>query len=168
LIAKESLVRISVTVRFRCPECEKAAQANLSAALRWQCRHCGFLLSLPQPGDQGWTNCVICGNQELYKKKNFPHWLGLTILSLACLAFLWAQWKYDPMTARAILIVSAAFDGLLYIWVGDAVVCYRCGADYRGFASSSSHLPFELTVAERYRQERLRRERLQSEMRSEG
>lgn len=114
------------------------------------------------------ATCALCANGELYKKKNFPHWLGLTILAFACLAFLWAHWKYDPLTAWAILIGSAAFDGLFYLWVGDAVVCYRCGAEYRGFIPSSSHLPFELTVAERFRQERLRREKLQSDTRSEG
>jgi hypothetical protein len=30
--------------------------------------------------------CAVCGNQELFKKKDFPHWLGMTILVVACLA----------------------------------------------------------------------------------
>jgi hypothetical protein len=105
---------------------------------------------------------VVCGNHELYKKKDFPHWLGLTILAMACLAFLWAHWKYDPWIAWAILIGSAAFDGLFYLWVGDVIVCYRCGAEHRGGTPGDSHKPFELTIAERYRQERLRRKEFQS------
>lgn len=97
----------------------------------------------------------------MYRKKNFPHWLGLTILTVACAAFLAANAFYKQGWAWAILIGSAVFDGLLYLWVGDAVVCYRCGAQYHGLEPNSSHPPFELTVAERYRQERLRRQHLQ-------
>lgn len=106
----------------------------------------------------------MCGNRELYKKKDFPHWLGLTILTVACLAFLAGHALYLPTFAWIILIGSALLDGLLYLWVGDAIVCYRCGAHYRGFAAGPGHRPFELGVAERYRQELLRREHLQKEM----
>jgi hypothetical protein len=44
--------------------------------------------------------------------------------------------------------------------VGDALVCYRCNAHYRGLAASPEHRPFELVIGERYRQERIRREQL--------
>jgi hypothetical protein len=44
--------------------------------------------------------------------------------------------------------------------VGDAVVCYRCHAHYHGFAPTAAHKPHELTIAEKYRQERLRREQM--------
>ena len=155
-------------VRFPCPECGQSDEVRLPATKTWQCRLCDAMLDLHRDFDRGLSQCLVCGNQELYKKKNFPHWLGLTILALACLAFLWAHWKYDPWTAWAILLVSAAFDGWFYLWVGDAIVCYRCGAQFLGFSTSQSHLPFELTVAERYRQERLRREQLQSEPKSKN
>ena len=46
--------------------------------------------------------------------------------------------------------------------VGDAIVCYRCGAHHKGLEASPSHQPFELTVGERYRQERIRREQLKT------
>jgi hypothetical protein len=108
----------------------------------------------------------VCGNRELYKKKDFPHWLGLSILFVACLAFLLGQLFYHPRLAWAVLIGSAAFDGLLYLWVKDALVCYRCGAHYHGFAVHPSYPPHDLGTAERFRQERLRREQLQAEKRS--
>jgi hypothetical protein len=145
-----------------------AAKVDGSHSGNWQCGHCDYQLALPHPMDEAMPACFICNNTELYKKKNFPHWLGLSLLALACLAFLWAHGKYDPMTAWSILIVSAAIDGLFYLWVGDAIICYRCGADYRGFIPRSAHLPFELTVAERYRQERIRRQKIQSEQESGG
>jgi len=109
--------------------------------------------------------CAICGNSELYKKKDFPHWLGLTILTVACLGSIIPYWLYHQWLTWAILIGSAAFDGLLYLWVGDVVVCYRCQAHYRSMAPSGQHKPFELGIAERYRQEKVRREELQSQRR---
>jgi hypothetical protein len=105
-------------------------------------------------------SCAVCGNAELYKKKDFPHGLGLAVLTVACLASVLTYAYYLPGWTWAILIGSAAFDGLLYLAVGDVIVCYRCGAQYRGYPTDSAHRPFELGIAERYRQERLRREQL--------
>ena len=55
-------------------------------------------------------------------------------------------------------IGSAAFDGILYLLVKDVIVCYRCEAKHYGLSRSKSYDPFELAIAEKYRQERLRRE----------
>jgi hypothetical protein len=100
-------------------------------------------------------NCAVCGNHELYKMKGFPHWLGLTILTGACVAFLVLMALRSQWWAWGVLLASAALDGGLYLLVKDVVVCYRCGAQHRGFGKSSNP-PHELTVSERYRQERIR------------
>jgi hypothetical protein len=128
----------------------------------WQCPRCEHLVTFASGPGESLSTCVLCGHNELYKKKNFPHWLGLTILAAACLAFLWAHGAYHPWVAWTILLVSAGIDGLFYIWVGDAIVCYRCGAHYSGITAGPAHQPFELTIAERHRQERLRREQLRT------
>ena len=98
---------------------------------------------------------AVCGNAELYKMKGFPHWLGLTILTAACVSFLVLNAYRLQWWAWAVLLASAAVDGLLYLAVRDVVVCYRCGARHGGLGYSGNK-PFELTVHERYRQERLR------------
>jgi hypothetical protein len=107
--------------------------------------------------------CAVCGCHELYRKKDFPHALGMGILVTACLASTLTYWLYDKVLTWAILLGSAAFDGLLYLWVKDVVVCYRCDAHHRGLPLNEAHKPFELTIHERYRQERMRREQLQAE-----
>jgi hypothetical protein len=109
------------------------------------------------------SRCGVCGNRELYRKKNFPHWLGLTLLAGACAAFLVTNFLYQQWWAWAILLGSAAFDGMLYLAVGDVVVCYRCGAKHWKCAGMTDHKPFELAVGERYRQERIRREMFKAE-----
>ncbi len=87
----------------------------------------------------------------------------MAVLVGAFLASTVTYWLYDPLLTWIILIGSAAFDGLLYLWVKDVIVCYRCHTEYRGVPASPEHRPFELTVHERYRQERLRREQMQKQ-----
>ncbi len=151
-----------VNVRFPCPECDSPARLNLTGPIDWQCPACDHRLHV-EAVERTLPTCPLCGNHELYKKKDFPHWLGLTILTVACLAFMAAQAFYWPWVAWAILLGSALFDGVLYLTVRDAIVCYRCDAHYRGMPAGTGHAPFELGIAERYRQERLRREQLQAE-----
>jgi hypothetical protein len=149
-----------VNVSFSCPACEQSGRVRLPGAAQWQCPHCDHLVRLPADVDPALPACVVCGNPELYKKKDFPHSLGMTILVLACTAATVTYAWHQFYTTWAILIGSALFDGLLYLWVKDVIVCYRCLAHFRGLAPNPEHRPFELSIHERYRQERLRREQL--------
>lgn len=156
-----------VNIYFACPSCAQAARIDLPATCEWQCQRCDHLLHIPAAGPDGKVAaCVICGNEEFFVKKDFPHWLGLSILTFACLAFLIANAVRHQWLAWVILIGSAIVDGALYLWVGDVTVCYRCGTHLRGFPANAEHKPFEIGVAERFRQERIRREQLQQERKS--
>jgi hypothetical protein len=151
-----------VKIRFACPSCECPASVEVAPSVpaSWQCSSCEHRLTLQPPTTPGTPHvCLICGNPDLYKKKNFPHWLGLTILTVACVGFLALMGQHEPYWAWAVLLGSAAFDGLLYLAVGDVVVCYRCHAHYPGL-TGSDYKPFELAMHERYRQEKIRREQL--------
>jgi hypothetical protein len=152
-----------VKIRFRCPSCELPSRL-LPGSVEWQCPGCDHLLRLPPEfAVDAASACPICGNTERYKKKDFPHWLGLAILTIASLSFFLLQLFYHPWLAWTILIGSAVLDGSLYLCVGDAVVCYRCGAQLHGLIGPAPQPPFDLGIAERYRQERLRRQQLQQE-----
>lgn len=146
-------------VRFECPACGRPGQLSLASSGDWQCPACDHRHSATTV-DPGLATCPLCDNAQLYKKKDFPHGVGLAILTIACVASVFTYAWYEKWLTWLILIGSAAVDGLLYLWVGDAIVCYRCGAHYRGFEARDEHKPFELVVGERYRQERLRREQL--------
>lgn len=149
-----------MNIRFFCPECEQPSRLALPGRSEWQCSTCDHVLRLPAANDQPLRSCLICGNREFYRKKNFPHALGLTVLTLACGAFLITSLLYHQWLAWAILIGSAILDGGLYLLVGDVAVCYRCGAHHRGWPGDSLLPPFDLSIAERCRQERLRREQI--------
>ena len=116
------------------------------------------MLTPPESLDEPIKHCVACGCNQLYRQKNFPQWLGLTLLTVACSAFFILQGLYMPKVAWIILLGSAAFDLVLYFIVGDVIVCYRCQARHYGLAKQKSYDPFELPIAEKYRQERIRRE----------
>jgi hypothetical protein len=143
--------------------CECSGRVDTTAATEWQCPQCDHLLRLAGGADPALPACAVCGNTELYRKKDFPHSLGMGILVTACLASTITYWLYDKVLTWAILLGSAAFDGLLYLWVKDVIVCYRCHAHHRDVVAPEAHKPFELTIHERYRQERLRREELEKD-----
>ena len=147
-----------MNLRIYCPSCDAPGRVT-PGATEWHCPACDHLVKLHEGG--GVSHCAACGNAELYRKKDFPHALGMSILVLACVASTITYWLYDKYLTWAILIGSAAFDGLLYLWVKDVVVCYRCHAEHRGVPRPERIAPFELTTHERYRQERLRKDQLQ-------
>jgi hypothetical protein len=146
-----------VDVSFACPCCDHPARVGVEKPTDWQCPTCEHRLHL-EAADPALPRCAVCGNHELFKKKDFPHWLGMTILITACVASVYTYLWYEWWLTWGILIGSAIIDGALYLMVGDAVVCYRCDAHHRGFKTTDEHAPFELTIGERYRQERLRHE----------
>ena len=149
-----------MNLRFACPECDCPGRLELPGPREWQCPACDHLLRLRAANDdEAGQVCVCCGNQELYRKKDFPHWLGMTILVVACAASFVTYWLRRQWMTWSILLGSALIDGCLYMSVSDVTVCYRCGCQQRGV--QGTHPPFELTIAERYRQERIRREQLQ-------
>jgi hypothetical protein len=149
-----------VKVRFPCPSCAFPNRLDLAVARDWQCVACEHRQHV-EPPDAALAGCPLCGNPELYKKKDFPHWLGMSLLVAACVLSVVTYGLYEKWLTWAILIGTAVFDGVLYLCVGDVVVCYRCNAHYRG-KPSAPHAPFEITIGERYRQERMRRERMKT------
>ncbi|HEY2761947.1 MAG TPA: hypothetical protein VGI75_14420, partial [Pirellulales bacterium] len=61
-----------------------------------------------------------------------------------------------------ILFATALVDVALYLIVPNALMCYRCGAMYRGAAEIDSHGSFNLETHERHRQQKIRLERAQT------
>jgi hypothetical protein len=148
-----------VKVTFACPSCDQPCAVPIDRACDWQCLACDHRLHL-NAAELTLPVCGVCGNHELYKRKDFPHWLGMTILISACVLSTLTYYWYEKWWTWSFLIGSALLDGAMYLMVGDAIVCYRCQAHYRGFPATAAHPPFELTIGERHRQEKIRQERL--------
>jgi hypothetical protein len=109
------------------------------------------------PNDGKLSACICCGCDQFYRQKDFPQWLGQGLLITACVLFFIFVIRYEYTIAWSILLGSAALDGIIYLIVGDVVICYRCKAQYHVLASRS-YDPFDLSIAEKYHQERIRLE----------
>jgi len=153
-------------IELTCPHCQTAFTTQAVEETHWTCPHCsGDVVARSPGGGEQLARCRVCGNEEMFVQKDFPHRLGLAILAVALgLSCVFYYWHWIGWT-WAVLIGSVVVDALLYWVVGTVTVCYRCQARYRGFAPNPQHHPFELEIGEKYRQERLRRQAAQRSVR---
>ncbi|HRA87709.1 MAG TPA: hypothetical protein PK992_06565 [Planctomycetaceae bacterium] len=144
---------------FQCPACQKRALVTPEppdAAVR--CVECQWTRD---EGSRDFTGehlcrCRICGCQDLWRQKDFPPALGLSLVATAAVLSSIAWAFYYPAIAIGILMVAGLIDMVLYARMGDMLVCYRCGARHRKTTINEQHPKFDLETAERYRQQDLR------------
>jgi hypothetical protein len=100
--------------------------------------------------------CLICPSRDIYLRKDFPQRLGVLIVVLGFVASS-ITWAYSrPIWTFAILFATALVDVVLYLVMPSALVCYHCGAQYRGLPGSDRYGGFDLETHERHRQQKIR------------
>lgn len=147
-----------MNVTFSCPECEARNNAELAAGADVACRHCDWRRAVPADvaASDRLAACAICRCPHLYVRKDFPARLGLGIVvvgfAISCIT-----WNlYLPIATFVVLFATGLLDLIVFLLVGEVLVCYRCRAHYRGLAGIAHRAAFDLAVAERYRQEQHR------------
>jgi hypothetical protein len=152
-----------MNVTFECPNCHNPQRVEWTDAARpIPCPSCDRTVE-PKPGslqDRQLRACIVCGTEDMYVQKDFPHRLGLAVVAAGIVLSSLAWWRYHYPAALGVLLATAALDACLYYLVGDVTVCYRCLAQFRRFQQNPTHRPFDLAIGERYRQERMRLEQL--------
>ena len=149
----------NMELRFSCPRCDQPVQVKVSqAAEPIECAGCHLQMRQPTDAwDEGrLTRCLVCPGTDLFVRKDFPQRLGLTIVILGFALSCVTWFFYWTTLTFAVLFVTALADFVLYLIVGDSLVCYRCGATYRQLPSPSRYGPFDLETHERYRQQAAR------------
>jgi len=151
---------------FECPQCGRINHVeDVESSDRPPCRRCGSARELRDGAfDAGGAlaGCPCCGADDLYVRKDFPQGLGLVIVIAGCVIST-VLWYYErPAAACLVLLAWALTDMALYFRVPDVTICYRCQSQLRGPGSNPDGRlgAFDLTIGERYRQERLRVEEL--------
>jgi hypothetical protein len=77
--------------------------------------------------------------------------MGMAIVVLAAVAFIvFAAWRQMFWIGATILLAAAVIDAVLYAFVGNVTVCYRCRTEFRGPVNPRHH-GFELAVGEKHR-----------------
>jgi len=148
-----------MNVTFSCPRCHDSVRANVSPTDEsLKCPSCRQALSIPPDAFDGQVlcRCLACPSTDLFVRKDFPQRLGVAIVVVGIVGSSIA-WGYSLLIATfAILFATALVDVVLYLIVPDALMCYRCGAQYRLAEGMSRHGAFNLETHERYRQQAAR------------
>lgn len=143
-------------VRFACPRCDAVMSTEVQAdTTSLECPACHWSRNFDSPTSK---RCLACGCGDLWRQKDFPQGIGLTLVVVAGILSTIAWANHYPALAIGILMGFALFDLLLFAWMPDVLKCYRCGAQHRGFQFEGNVEKFELATHERYRQESLRLE----------
>jgi len=150
----------SVLLRFRCPQCKQTNRTNVQAGEAIHCVVCDWSHACAAEDFQNdeLARCLACGCHDLWRQKDFPQRLGLLMVVAGIVFSTIAYALWYPVLALGILMFFALIDFMLFAFMRDVLVCYRCGARHGGFVPTAEHPVFELEVAERYRQERIRLE----------
>jgi uncharacterized CHY-type Zn-finger protein len=118
-----------------CPRCEQWVQLHITERMR---------------RDNVVDRCVLCEGSKVYVQKDFNRALGVTIFGAGCLLFLILAGMNRLIEGTLVWAVFAAADALLYKFLPDVTICYKCHAQYRQFTPNPNNHPFELGLAEKY------------------
>jgi DNA-directed RNA polymerase subunit RPC12/RpoP len=144
-----------VNVTYACPACHEGVRHDFEAETKvLACPHCGGRVEIECDAvdDNQILSCLACPSTDLYIRKDFPQRVGVTLVVIGILGSTIA-WAYASLFwTFGILFATALIDVLLYALVGDALMCYRCNAQYRGVKEMDTHGHFDLETHEKHRQ----------------
>ncbi len=144
-----------MNVTYACPSCQQANRREFDAATtELGCAHCGQAIEVPSSALEsgGVRRCLVCPSTDLYFRKDFPQRLGVGLVAAGIVGSSIAWGMGYLVWTFGILFATAAVDVMLYFLVGNALMCYRCQAQYRGVETVETHGAFNLETHERYRQ----------------
>ena len=140
---------------YACQTCDAAVRHNIDeSSTSVSCPHCQQQITFPVGAIEGQCvrRCLVCPSHDLYVRKDFPQRLGVLLVAIGIIGSSVA-WYYASLGwTFGILFATALADLLLFTLVGNSLMCYRCGAQYRGVAEMESHGQFNLETHEKYRQ----------------
>jgi hypothetical protein len=148
-----------MNLTFTCPQCDYESRLEVSPqAESVACGQCQTTFAIPPGAFDGErvSRCLVCPSTDLFLRKDFPQRLGVGIVVTGFIASSIA-WAYMmPIWTFVILFATALIDVVLYAIVPNALMCYRCGAQYRDVHGIDDHEAFNLETHERYRQQAAR------------
>jgi hypothetical protein len=148
-----------MNVTYACSRCEQLTRNDVATeTATLNCTHCGQSVRVPTDAWDGGQlqRCLVCPSTELFVRKDFPQRLGVALVAIGIIGSSVA-WAYTFVVLTfAILFATALADVVLYLIVPDALMCYRCGAQYRPATGIDRHGAFNLETHERHRQQKAR------------
>lgn len=146
---------------FQCPVCEQRTISHPEPATApVGCSHCDWSRDEGEKDFEGdyCRRCRVCGCDDLWRQKDFPPGLGIAFVSIGAVLSTIAWSRHEPEWAIGILMAFAFIDLMLYTFMTDMLVCYRCRARHRRTALDEAHIGFNLELNERYVQMKKRQD----------
>ena len=130
---------------YVCERCGREILRSLDPGARQAaCPGCGQAaeeVRQDAPADAGLlSHCAHCRLDRLYVQKDFSKKAGLWVFIVAGLLSV-PTWGLS-------LLAATLIDLVLYSSLGDATLCYGCGAVHRGFPRNPAHGSFDIHVQE--------------------
>ena len=122
------------SISRQCPQCKKYSQIELASAQEIHCTECQARWGQIESLEKIFEHCPLCSCRQFYLDKDFNQILGCLIMLCAIILV--------PFTYGLSLAVFALIDFLLRRRIRSMVVCYRCGAEFRGFTAPAHLKPF--------------------------
>ncbi len=117
-----------------CPRCKQTHPLNVSESM---------------VREKTVDNCAVCGNRELFIRKDFPQKIGFAVVLVAGLSSIYF-FRTNFMLAYIVLAAAVVIDLLLYFVIGKVTTCYACRAEYRKSVLNPAHEGFDLATSEKY------------------
>jgi len=149
-----------VNITYACPSCEEGVRIHFDADTpELDCPHCQSAITINAgtidksalDGNRV-KSCLVCPSTDLFVRKDFPQRLGVGLVVIGIVGSSIAWYYSNVLWTFGILFATALIDVGLYSIVGDALMCYRCQAQYRGVEGMDTHCEFDLETHEKYRQ----------------
>ena len=141
-------------ISFRCPHCKHELEFDDLSQDESPCPLCGQAIRLHISDrmrcDDVVDRCAVCDCNKVYVQKDFNRTLGVSIFLVGALLFLLCAWKNRLVEGTLVWAAFVVADGLLFKFLPDVTICYKCYAQYRGVARNPDNQPFELGLAEKY------------------
>ncbi|NOZ40549.1 MAG: hypothetical protein GXP24_10020 [Planctomycetes bacterium] len=144
-----------MNITYACPSCEEGVRIHFDADTpELDCPHCQAKIAIDQGAIEGnrVKSCLVCPSTDLFVRKDFPQRLGVGLVVVGIIGSSIAWYYSNILWTFGILFATALIDVALYSIVGDALMCYRCQAQYRGVEEMDTYEPFDLETHEKYRQ----------------
>ncbi len=95
-------------------------------------------------------HCAVCDCPTLYVQKDFNRTIGMAIFVTGAVVSL-VLYGFDRVwQAMAVLLGCAVVDALLYKWLPEVTICYKCHSQYRQVNPNPAIAPFALGLAEKF------------------
>ncbi len=136
---------MSKTISWDCPNCKKLAlvQAKAGALL---CPHCQENCGRVDDQENFPESCPRCSCSQFYLVKDFNQAFGCLIMLVGIVLV--------PRTYGLSLPAMALLDWLLFRRIPSLGICYRCGAEFRGFKIPEHIKPFIHHIGAKYDRKR--------------